>query len=63
MNKVGDEGSGLASLEPRSLNPPSGLGYLEILSDRWSSHQTDSFHVWFEIDVTARTVLTRTTAV
>lgn len=57
---VGNEGSGVPSLEPRSLCPPSGLGYLEILSDRWSSHQTDSFHVWFEIDVTSRTLLGRT---
>ena len=58
--EVGDKGRGVATLEPRSLNPPSGLGYLEILSDRWSSHQGNSFHVWFEIDVTSRTLLMRT---
>lgn len=57
--EVGDQGHGVANLEPRSLNPPSGLGYLEILSDRWASHQGSSFRVWFEIDVTPRTLLMR----
>ena len=57
--EVVDQGLGIALLEPRSLMPPSVLGYLEILSDRWSSHQGNSFHVWFEIDVTSQTLVTR----
>jgi anti-sigma regulatory factor (Ser/Thr protein kinase) len=61
--EVGDQGHGVATLKPRSLDPPSGLGYLEILSDRWSSRQNTSFCVWFEIDVTSQTLLTRTSSV
>ena len=58
--EIGDPGQGEANLSARSLIPPSGLGYLDILSDRWSSNQNASFHVWFEIDVT--THLTRARA-
>jgi histidine kinase-like protein len=61
--ELGDEGCGVAKLKARSLEPPSGLGFLEILSDRWASRQDRSFHVWFEIDVTSRTVLTRTRSI
>jgi anti-sigma regulatory factor (Ser/Thr protein kinase) len=57
--EVGDEGLSVATLEPRSIDPPSGLGFLEILSDRWSSSRNGSFRVWFEVDVTSRTMLTR----
>src|SRR6478672_6521107 len=48
--EVTDNGVGTGELVPRSLTPPSGLGYVELLSDRWSSRANDSFHVWFEID-------------
>ena len=34
--------------------PPSGLGFVEVLSDRWSAIRGQSFHVWFEIDVLHR---------
>ena len=61
--EVGDAGHGAAALEPRSLEPPSGLGYLEILSDRWSSRQNALFRVWFEIDVVSRTLLARASPV
>ena len=57
--EVADEGRGVSNLSARSLEPPSGLGFLEILSDRWSSHQNGRFHVWFEIDVTSDPVLAR----
>ena len=57
--EVGDQGKGVANLSARSLDPPSGLGFLDILSDRWSSRQDGSFHVWFEIDITSRTMLAR----
>jgi anti-sigma regulatory factor (Ser/Thr protein kinase) len=60
--EVTDHGEGLDPLEPRSLKPPSGLGYLHFLSDRWSSRRDDSFHVWFEIDVVTRSVLYRAPA-
>ena len=59
--EVGDEGHGAATLLPRSLHPPSGLGYVELLSDRWSSRRNASFHVWFESDVVSRTLLARAT--
>ena len=57
--EIGDDGQGVANLSARSLDPPSGLGYLDILSDRWSSHQNGTFIVWFEIDVTSHTMLAR----
>lgn len=60
--EVTDEGRGVLHLQPRAINPPSGLGYVEILSDRWSSHVNGSFHVWFEIDVTSRSMLWRKAA-
>jgi len=47
--EVIDQGEGTTSLQPRSTVPPSGLQYVELMSDRWSSY-TGSFHVWFEID-------------
>ena len=53
-----DRGSAVQPLEPRSTDPPSGLGLVERLSDRWGSNN-GSCHVWFEIDVT----LFRTTPV
>jgi hypothetical protein len=32
--------------------PPTGLGLVELLSDRWAgSVQADTFNVWFEIDI------------
>jgi hypothetical protein len=58
--EVIDQGSGTHPLEPRSTTPPSGLKMVAILSDRWSSRRDHSFHVSFEIDVTARTVFSRT---
>ena len=60
--EVTDRGTGTHMLAPRSVDPPSGLSYLEILSDRWSSRADDSFHVWFEIDVVNRTMLYRKAA-
>lgn len=57
--EITDEGRGVPRLEPRAIAPPSGLGYLEILSDRWSSHLNHSFHVWFEIDVASRMTVYR----
>jgi two-component sensor histidine kinase len=52
--EVIDNGAGVRELKPRSTTPPSGLGYLELLTDRWSSYVDNSFHVWFEIDVVVR---------
>jgi signal transduction histidine kinase len=49
--EVTDRGAGVDMLAPRSIDPPSGLGFVEILSDRWSSRVNGSFHVWFELDV------------
>jgi hypothetical protein len=46
-------------LTPRATNPPSGPGLVELLSDRWSSHQNDTFHVWFEIDITSAVSVSR----
>jgi anti-sigma regulatory factor (Ser/Thr protein kinase) len=57
--EVTDRGDGVDGLEARSIDPPSGLGYVEILSDRWSSRVNDSFHVWFEIDVVSRSMFHR----
>jgi len=45
-----DGGKRTKAVRPRSQTPPSGLQYVELLSDRWSSGATDSFRVWFEID-------------
>jgi hypothetical protein len=56
---VTDGGTGKLVLAPRTINPPSGLGMVQMLSDRWSSRQNDSFHVWFEIDVTSTTPVCR----
>lgn len=59
--EIGDRGRGVANLSARSFDPPSGLGYLDILSDSWSSRRNGTFRVWFEIAVTPGTVLERTT--
>jgi hypothetical protein len=56
---VADGGEGVTPLRPRSQVPPSGLEYVERLSDRWGSDAADLFHVWFEIDVVANRVLHR----
>jgi hypothetical protein len=37
-------------LTPRSVEPPSGLQFVELLSDRWDGSKVNSFHVWFEIN-------------
>jgi len=58
-----DEGSSTHRVEPRSTSPPSGLGLVRLLSDRWSSSRDEHFTVWFEIDVTVRTPLSRSNAV
>lgn len=50
--EVLDQGDGVGPLRPRSSTPPSGLGYVHLLSDRWASVIVSSFQVWFEIDVT-----------
>jgi hypothetical protein len=60
--EVKDLGVGVDTLRPRSLRPPSGLGYVDLLSDRWSSMIGDSFHVWFEIDVHSNALIRRATA-
>ena len=60
--EITDEGQGVIRLEPRATDPPSGLGYVEILSDRWSSRLNDSFHVWFEIDVASHMTVYRRVA-
>jgi anti-sigma regulatory factor (Ser/Thr protein kinase) len=60
--EVTDRGKGMLKLTPRATNPPSGLGIVQLLSDRWSSHQSERFHVWFEIDVTSRTTVSRRVA-
>ena len=52
--EVRDSGDGVGELVPRSTRPPSGLGLVEKMSDRWSSGVTRSFQVWFEIDVVIR---------
>jgi anti-sigma regulatory factor (Ser/Thr protein kinase) len=57
--EVTDGGTGKLVLAPRTINPPSGLGMVQMLSDRWASRQNDSFHVWFEIDVTSTTPVCR----
>lgn len=60
--EVKDMGQGRHNLEARSVEPPSGLGYLQLMSDRWSSWIDDAFHVWFEIDVVTRPMLYRAAA-
>ena len=60
--EVTDKGEGVDELEARSITPPSGLAYLDILSDRWSSRVNDSFHVWFEIDVVSGSMIHRAPA-
>jgi len=60
---VGDGGSTTDRVEPRATKPPSGLGVVRLLSDRWSSNRDGGFTVWFEIDVTPRTTLSRTNVV
>jgi anti-sigma regulatory factor (Ser/Thr protein kinase) len=45
-----DGGKRTKPVRARSQTPPSGLQYVELLSDRWSSGPTASFRVWFEID-------------
>ena len=57
--EVSDRGNGVLELTPRMTKPPSGLGLVQLLSDRWSSHQNDAFHVWFEIDVSSNAMLHR----
>ena len=57
--EVVDRGEGVAELRPRSIAPPSGLQLVELISDRWSSTISNSFHVWFEIDVTENGLLHR----
>jgi anti-sigma regulatory factor (Ser/Thr protein kinase) len=57
--EVTDRGPGVHNLQARSIEPPSGLGYVQLLSDRWSSRVGESFHVWFEIDVVSRPVFYR----
>ena len=52
--QVTDQGQGVTTLTPRSMDPPSGLGFVQLVSDRWSSRVGNSFHVWFEIDVVTR---------
>lgn len=47
---VGDGGRA-GPLVPRSTHPPSGLGLVDALSDRWASRDDDGHHVWFEIDI------------
>jgi hypothetical protein len=57
--EVVDRGEGVVELRPRSIAPPSGLQFVELISDRWSSLISNSFHVWFEIDVTENHLLHR----
>ena len=54
-----DGGKGVTPLRPRSQVLPSGLRYVELLSDRWGSDVANRFHVWFEIDVVANPLLHR----
>ena len=50
--EVADRGVGTGQLRPTTGTPPSGLGLVELLSDRWSgSAQADTFNVWLEIDI------------
>jgi hypothetical protein len=56
---VTDQGQRTEAVGPRSRAPASGLQYVELLSDRWSSGPANSFHVWFEIDIQTNGLLTR----
>jgi len=50
--EVADRGVGTDQLRPTTGTPPSGLGLVELLSDRWAgSAQADTFNVWLEIDI------------
>jgi anti-sigma regulatory factor (Ser/Thr protein kinase) len=57
--EVIDQGPGLTPLVARQTPPTSGLHFVEVLSDRWSSKHENSFHVWFEIDLTPGAPITR----
>jgi anti-sigma regulatory factor (Ser/Thr protein kinase) len=56
--EVIDQGEGTDPLRSRSHMPPSGLRYVELLSDRWSGGSENSFSVWLEID-TEHSLITR----
>jgi two-component sensor histidine kinase len=58
--EVIDQGPGVEHLTPRQTFPASGLQCVDLLSDRWGGKHENSFHVWFEIDVTPGTTITRT---
>jgi len=50
--EVAARGVGTNQLRPNTSTPPSGLGLVELLSDRWAgSARTGAFNVWFEIDI------------
>ena len=52
--EVADRGVGTDQLRPTTGTPSSGLGLVELLSDRWAgSAHTDTFNVWLEIDIEA----------
>jgi len=57
---LGDKGTTTDHVEARSTDPPSGLGVVRLLSDRWSSYRDGYLTVWFEINVTTPTTLSRT---
>jgi len=57
--EVVDQGRGVEALRPRCEMPPSGLQYVNLISDRWSSSIERSFHVWFEIDVRSNALIIR----
>lgn len=57
--EVTDRGERKEPVRPRSQVPASGLQFVEVLSDRWSSGATDSFHVWFEIEIQADGLIRR----
>jgi len=56
---IGDHGTTVDHLRPRSMHPPSGLGLVGLLSDHWSSYRDGALTVWFEINITPHTTLTR----
>jgi anti-sigma regulatory factor (Ser/Thr protein kinase) len=57
--EVTDRGERKEPVRPRSQVPASGLQFVEVLSDRWSSGADDSFHVWFEIEINADGLIRR----
>jgi anti-sigma regulatory factor (Ser/Thr protein kinase) len=57
--EVIDGGKRTRPVRPRSQTPASGLQYVALLSDRWSSGATNSFRVWFEIDIQASGLIRR----